>query len=727
MTSKFPSLTGLMPHGQKSSETAKVRGLGFASAVALVSLAPGLAHAQDEDAISVVPEATTEPAEAGAVLQDFEPAFFEQYAPRSALDMVGQIPGFQIRGANFQRGLSQSSANVLINGERLTGKTDVGSQLSRITVNNVVRIEIRDGASLNIPGLSGQVANIITRSSGVSGTWSWEPEFRERQPVSLSEFNIVLTGETGNLSYSAELRNNSYRNGAFGPETLTDADGTRFEIRDEVAHYQFDGPGVVLDLTWRPREDHIGNLNLEYNKTNFNGNEHSSRSALTPRGRTLLTEYAFGEDEWNASIGGDYELPLGDGKLKTIGYYRFERSPTRDQFEGFAPDGSRRFGSIFTRNADEAETIGRLEYSWSRDEGQPFWGDWQVAVEGAFNFLDIESSLERFDRSLQEFVPVALDGASSRVEEKRAEASATYSRRLSPRWDIQTSLGAEISEISQTGGLTTGLTREFIRPKGFVQATFNQKQGTVWRLRAEREVGQLNFFDFISSVDVADDFDRTGNVNLVPSQSWLGSIEYDRDFGDGITFKAKPYVAFISDLVDRIPIGDSGDAVGNIDSAVRYGIDINSTIKGDRWGWEGTQFDLTLELRDSSVDDPLLRESRRLSYDKTSFWRVDWRHDIPDTDYAYGFTVREYADAPRFNLDNITDPTLERPITIAFVEHKDISGIKVQAGVINLLDSRENFERRVFTDRRDRGSLDFVEFESRRFGPILYFEVSGVF
>lgn len=721
MTMK-PSATALMPLCLKKAryDWAKSLLLG-ASLLSVAWAAPALA--QDE----TVPVETSEPADDAAIQQDFEPAFFEQYAPRTALEMIEQIPGFQLQGANFQRGLGQTSANVLINGERVTGKTDVGSQLNRITAANVVRIEIRDGASLDIPGLSGQVANIITKSSALSGSWSWRPEFRERQPIDLNHVHLIVSGERGNLSYSAELRNESNRAGAFGPETITAADGTLFEVRDEVGRFQFDGPGVVLDLAWRPREDHVGNLNLEYNKTNFNSNEISSRRAVTDRGQDLFTKFAGGEDEWNASVGADYEFPLGDGKLKTIGYYRFERSPTRSTFEGFAPEGDQLFGSIFTRLADEAETIGRLEYSWTRDEGRTLSGDWQFGIEGAFNWLDIESDLQVFDTNLQSYEDVVLDGASSRVEEKRAEATLTYTRKLNEKWDLQASLGAEISELSQAGGLTTGLSREFFRPKGFVLATYTPKEGSVWRFRAEREVGQLSFFDFISSVDVVDDFDTTGNINLVPSQSWLGSIEYDRDFGDGITFKAKPYVAFISDLVDRIPIGESGDAVGNIDDAIRYGVDINTTIKGDRWGWTGTQFDLTLDIRDSSVDDPLLGTSRRLSRDKTTFWHARWRHDLPNTDYAYGLFVREFADAPRFRLDNITDPTLERPITGAFIEHKDFYGVKIQAGVINLLDSRENFERRVFTDRRDRGELDFVEFESRAFGPILYFELSGTF
>ncbi len=101
--------------------------------------------------------------------QVFEPAYFTQYAPRTALDMVGRIPGFQLEESDDKRGLGQGGANVLINGERISGKTDPRDQLSRITAPNVVRIEIVDGTSLDIPGLSGQVANVFTKSTGITG------------------------------------------------------------------------------------------------------------------------------------------------------------------------------------------------------------------------------------------------------------------------------------------------------------------------------------------------------------------------------------------------------------------------------------------------------------------------------------------------------------------------------------------------------------------------------
>ncbi len=677
----------------KKSLLATTVGLGLV-------FAPSISFAQDTSSHNTV----------------FDAAFFEQYAPRTAFDMISQVPGFQVSGADNKRGLGQGGANVLVNGERVTGKADIGSQLSRISAANVTRIEIVDGASLDIPGLSGQVANIITQSKGIAGTWSWSPEWRARQAANLGHFHLTVSGETGNLSYAAEVRSESQRSGLFGPETLEDIDGNIFEIRDENARFYNEFPGVILDMTWKPKPGHTGHLNAEYNQFNRNNSEVSDRRAVTDRGQNLQTQFSSAEDEWNAQLGLDYEFPLGPGTLKTTGYYRAEHSPTISRFDVFAL-GEQTNGSRFSQVADEGEGIVRTEFSWSNIQSH----DWQFAAEGVFNFLDIESGLLVFDGT--GFVDEPLDGATARVEEIRTEATLTQSRALSKKWDLQLSLGAEYSEISQT----IGEPREYFRPKGFALATYKPQDKTNIRFRLAREVGQLSFFDFISAVDVVDGQDRTGNTGLVPQQSWDASIEYDKDFGQGVTFKARAYGSLIEDIVDRIPIGLDGDAVGNIDKANQFGIDLDATIKGDNWGLKGTQLDFELDLRDSNVDDPLLGFSRRLNRDKRVFWLARFRHDIQNTEWAYGVQANEFTDAPSFRLNTIEDATFDGPFVRAYIEHKDIFGMKVVVTALNLLDAVEEYERLVFTGRRDQSVLDFREFQRREFDMFLNIEFSGTF
>ena len=153
--------------------------------------------------------APAKPGSEGA--RTYLPADFARFAPNNALDMLEQVPGFVIRNAVQERGLGQATGNVLINGQRLSAKSqDVLGQLERIPASNVVRIEIVDGATLDIPGLTGQVANVITRAEGISGQWEWRPDWRKyyTEPQ-YTRGNVSISGKAGRMDYTIGLTNNA--------------------------------------------------------------------------------------------------------------------------------------------------------------------------------------------------------------------------------------------------------------------------------------------------------------------------------------------------------------------------------------------------------------------------------------------------------------------------------------------------------------------------------------
>ena len=683
------------------------------AATAPLCLLAGPALAQDTDA--------TEP-DASSARDTYPASYFDRYAPRTALDMVNQIPGFSVRTGDLsKRGLGQGGANILVNGERLTGKANPFNELEQILASNVVTITIRDGASLSIPGLSGQVADITTKADSFSGSWEWNPEFRKGLQPNWTNGRVNISGETGNLDWSAFVRDFAFRGGAAGEELRRDADGVLFETRINKFQNFGDRPGVGANLTWTPTEGHTANLNTEYALFNFRRQVDGIRIPDTDRGDDSLTLSEFGEDERFLEIGADYEFPVLGGTFKAIGYLEREASPTLSTFSLFDPQTGFTGASRFRQEADEAETIARGEYSWSPSEGR----SWQLGAEAAFNSLDVEQELVFRDPG-EDFVS---DGISAfLVEEDRFEATLTHSRPLGKTWDVQASIGAEYSELSQMRDDRPMVEpREFVRPKGFVSATHTPREGRTWRARIEREVGQLNFFDFVASVDLVDDLGREGNPDLVPAQSWLGSLEYQHDFGDGNTVQVEVYGALISDIVDRIPVGADGDAIGNLDSATRYGIDMSGTLKGDAWGWNGTQLDWVLEWRDSSLDDPLLGFGRRINGDQIWEYSVSYRHDIPDTDWAYGGFVERFIGARQFRTFTVNRFGNTGPFTGVFVEHKDLFGIKAQVRLLNLLDVAEFSERTVFDGRRDRDIVLRTEDGEFDFGQILQFRLSGEF
>ncbi|WP_299191957.1 TonB-dependent receptor plug domain-containing protein [uncultured Erythrobacter sp.] len=657
----------------------------------------------------------------------FTPEDFARFAPRSALDMAQQIPGFSIRddnngggGGGNDRGLGQADTNVLINGQRISGKSNGPvAALQRIPAEDVVRLEILDGASLDIGGLTGQVLNVVTSSSGgVTGQFRYSAEWRNfGVPFRWGDGQISLAGGSDNTSWTLSFENDAGRRGDEGLERVFDADGTLIDLRDEQSRFDSDRPTLSGSFARTAENGNLLNLNGQVGANIFRQSETSERTGLIdPRDRSRL--FRSREDEFNIELGADYTFSLGPGRLKVIGYHRYEDSPTVSSVVTQFSDGSAATGSRFIRDADEGETIGRAEYSVSG-----LGGDLQFALEGVKNYLEIESALEELSAA-GGFQPVAFDGASARVDEDRAEATITYSRALTGNLQMQLSLGGEYSKISQTGA--QGLTRTFYRPQGF--AAFDWKANETLNVsgRVERVVGQLNFFDFIASTNLDQDRVNVTNANLVPPQSWLFEIEATQSLGDLGSLNLRGFYEDISDIVDQIPIEGGGEAPGNIDSATTRGIEAELTLLFDPLGINGLRLDSSVELSESKVRDPLTGETREISgFDYISV-DAELRQDFAGTNWAIGAAYRFDEDRPDVRLSEISQRTEGPGFARVFVEHKDVLGMTARFRVGNVLGRNNNFDRTFFTDRA-AGQIDGFEERRRRFGTIYSFDIEGSF
>jgi hypothetical protein len=669
-------------------------------------------------ALTVLPLASLQAAEtvppvATAGASSFTSADFARFAPRTALDMVQRIPGFIIAEGEDRRGLGQGGDNVLINGQRITGKSvDAIDALSRISAADVSRIDVVDAATLDVPGLSGRVANVIAATDGISGQLRWSPRFRlRRTDPRLLDGEITLNGRSGRLDYSLSLSNASQRNGNAGFETVYDGAGNFTDRRFEVLSVDEDRPRVSVTLKHSATNGNVANLSAAYERFYFTLGEDSDR---IDRSR----DFRRSEREWNAELNGDYEFALGPGRLKLIGLYRVEHSPFRNMVRFVFKDGSGVSGDRFLQTADEEEKIARAEYGWKSGSN-----DWQVAIEGAFNSLDNEASLASLDAT-GAFVPVPLPNASARVFEKRGEASVSFVRPLSDALTLQASLAGEYSRLTQSG--PAGLTRTFVRPKGFLSIAWKASPRLDIRARVERAVGQLNFFDFVASTDISAGNSDAGNPNLVPEQSWRAELEATRSLGGFGTATAKLYAHVIEDIVDIIPVGATGESPGNVDRATAFGIEWNSTFTLDPLGWRGARVDIDANIRRTRLDDPLTGRPRPISEEDIRFIEIEFRQDIPATDWAYGWNFAHVGFSKFVRLGEIGRFTNSPGTLDVFIEHKDIAGFKVKATAGNLLGINEGLRRTVFVGRRDGPAL-FTEDRSRFYGPVFSFDISRSF
>lgn len=660
------------------------------------------------------PSTPPAPAEARTYL----PADFAQFAPRTAYDMLSRVPGFGIKQEEEERGLGDATGNVVVNGQRISGKSnDVVDELSRIPAQNVERIEIVDGATLNVPGLSGQVANVIVRSGGVSGQYSYRPEFRAVYADPLfTRFDISLSGTKGPVQYTLAIDNRGNRGGAGGPTWIYGPDGTLTEERDEQWRGNVERPRLSGKFVLDGPGTSKGNLNILYGRLYFDFLETGRRTRVggADRARTVTVD----EHGDNYELGGDYELDLGKGRLKLIALGRGSRYPNEVTVITRFADGSPAAGDRFSQIGDEKEVIGRTEYGWTGRGAE-----WQISAEGAFNSLDNTSRLFQMQGN-GAFHEIPLPGGTASVEEERYQIMGSYGRPLSSNVTMKLSGGGEYSQLAQAGA--GGTTRTFYRPKGELSTAWKISPRTDVNIKLARRVGQLNFFDFLASVDVATDVETAANPDLVPEQSWDLEMEGVRTLGTLGSTTLRVYGRLIDDIIDYVPIGLSGESPGNLDHATVYGLESRSTLNLDDFGWRGARLDAEVQLQDSEVEDPLTGEQRQISNSLLRAGSLALRHDVPKSDWAWGAGASYQINALNYRLTEV-GRQWEGPVWgDLYLEHKNVYGLTVRAGVYNALAADSMWDRTVHAGRRT-DPVAFVEERDRQIGPIFSFQVRGKF
>ena len=130
--------------------------------------------------------------------------------------------------------------------------------------------------------------------------------------------------------------------------------------------------------------------------------------------------------------------------------------------------------ATFTRNL----TVGRLE----------------AGAEVAVNTLDGEMDLTADDGAGP--VPVPVPNSNLSVEENRGEAFVSHAWQINPLWSLDSRLAAETSRLSFTGDTEQSVSLTYVKPRVQLTRKFGQHQ---LQMRVFRDVGQLDFTDFVST------------------------------------------------------------------------------------------------------------------------------------------------------------------------------------------------------------------------------------
>ena len=682
--------------------------------VCIAALASSPALAQTPGA-GEIPQAT--PTQ-GSRTTVYDPGFFAQYAPRSALDIVQRIPGFTLDLGNNQaatgvdvRGFAGTAGNVVINGARPSSKSEtLQTLLARIPASRVKKVEVGPGDLYGADYSSKtQVANLylsadrgIAGNATVSAVRHWFGKIVPTGSASVllsrgpSTFN--LSGDLGRTDYFEE-----------GYDRVTDfATGDLVEFRRKFNSIHPHDPYVSGSWALENGNDRSAHVNARYAPSTFflRQDNHVTPEGDAERDDNLVEDYKTDVSE----LGGDVTRPLAGGAIKLLGLANRQHKTTRDTYLFRGVGGAPVLGgSEQLTKSQRNESIGRL--SWSRPSlfGFRFEAGGEVALNTLdynLGFFDLEPDGSRTKKDLP------IENAT--VREVRGEVYVNAGRPLTKTLRMDAALNYEMSKLKVRGDALADRSLKFLKPSLTLDW---QPSGGGWHAQAilRRTVAQLDFFDFVSSAELSVGRVNGGNANLQPQRTWEGRLLVEHPVLSEGKVRLEVGYDLVSRLQDRILIFDEKnvpfDAPGNLGTGRREYVDLSIDTPLDRL-WKGLRVRVHGQIQRTRVEDPISHRQRDFSgfYPRWQ-WDADIRRDAGK--FAYGLSLNDYRRTTFFRTDEFDTNFNNYPYVSAFAEYRPTSRSTVTLDLNDISDTGGDRDRLIFDPNRLQPAPAFEDYRHR--------------
>jgi hypothetical protein len=635
----------------------------------------------------------------------YEIAYFRQFSPSNALEIVRRVPGFTLEiGSQDVRGFGQAAGNVVINGSRPSSKSDtLETILARIPANRVARVEVGPG-DLFGSEYSGkaQVLNLVTTAAGgLAGTATATVQ-RTYDGRIAPGGSVSMLLRRGQSSFNASAGYDNFATTEEGFDLLTELPSrANLEYRNKTN--TISDRQAYLSGSWELNagENRTAHINFRAQKGWFDlGQANDVFPANGPiRDDRLSEDYG----SRNLELGGDVTRPLLGGGIKLIGLAaRRHRHNVDSSFNRVTSQVTG--GLIQDLDDKRAETVLRLVWNRSNLLG------WSVeaGAEGVLNELDSNVNLFLLDAGGgQTRIDLPVDQAQ--VKEYRGEAFVNAGRPLSSTLRMDLGLTYEASRLTVSGDAQAERVLKFLKPK----ATFDWRPKGGWhaQLSIARTVAQLQFEDFISTAELTNDRVNGGNADLVPQRAWevLATLEHPI-LGDGL-IKLEAGYNRISLVQDRVPTPEGFDAPGNLGNGRLYQLRSTFDAPLARFGIKGGRLTFHTSLVDTSVEDPYTHRQRHFSGYSIFAADASFRQDLGK--FAYGASFFYNAPTYFFRQDEIDRPYSFNPYVTAFVEYRPSKRTTFTFSLDNVTDAPAFRNRTFFFPDRTSPDPDLFEHRHR--------------
>ena len=667
-------------------------------------------------------------------------SYFDGFYPVSANDMLNRIPGINLalRGGSSGRGLGAGEGEVLINGQRTTGKNNEGrDQLNRITANQVDYIEIIRGTSENVDIRSGgQVVNVVLLESSSRSSTTIETETRRaRNGTFDSGGQVSVAGTRKNIDYIVNFQADP---------------GYRYWDSDEFTYDRDDNLiGTEKQEVHRDETEYSGNVNLGFNmnKSVFKVNGLFEERGDSPTDRErIISDFSAGtvrvqDDQQsttrkNWEVGGDYEYETNSDSRFRVLFIVNDRNSTYDRIRYDVANEELEPNLFLDRLTRDRERIVRTSFirNLSRNQGIEFGAEGAQTIRDSDLRMGLNTPGEP-NPNYGNLVPVSIDNSKSTVQELRYEPFTIHNWQINDRMSLESRLLYETSTIEQKGDVSRERSFSFVKPK--IDYRYNLTQSFQVRLEIERDISQLSFSDFSASVDSNDEEKNTfaGNPEIVQEKLWRYDLNLEYRLPNDLgVINSQIYYRDAEDHIDRIDVSPSPDdlrsARGNIGDGKWYGVSFDISAKLDPLKIQNALFTTRIRIRDSEFTDPFLGIKRRREGNGRWGLNMGFRHDLTSKRLTYGINYSNDSNdgegRKQFDIDDIEE-RLNQPSMSAYIEKRAFDNLTFRFESRNLTENQWCRRRTRFDGHIRDGQVREIEDYCSRSGIQLALRVRATF
>lgn len=614
-------------------------------------------------------------------------AYFADQRPSTAWDMIGRLPGFTFERGDQVRGFSGAAGNVVIDGERPTSKgDDLVSILQRIPASQVDHIDVIRGGA---PGIDMQgksvLANVVRKASrGLHG-------------------EIVFGGnvvEDGRDLPVAKV-DGSWERGAMRVEAGVQVARFVDDGSSSGRRYKYDSSGQVLDYAHMDAQaggwqnNATGSLETPLAGGKFKINLFIQDQPYRARLAENFT-HAGPDSEVDAynqtdgEVGLHWERGLGHNlSIELIGLQHGRLSDTTSLYAAPGDD------ELFKLNSTSQESIARSVLHWT-----PLT---DLTVEGGGEYaINILHSRTAY---VINGVDQALPAANVRVREDRAEPFITATYKPLETVSVETGLKVEHSTLTSTGDVQLSKTLTYYKPRLLV--SWSATKNDQLRLRLEREVGQLDFSQFVATSSLSTTGVQAGNPDLAPQKDWAGEVAWEHHFWGKGAFTLTARRLQLEDVVDRRPVFDPGcsdvpgqplyrpdcsaggqppsvyDEPANIGGGVQQELIASLTLPLDKLHISGGLLSGTGTWRRAEVTDPTTGRKRPISGLPMGVYQLNFSQDVPAMSLNWGMGLNARTGATDYRYNEI-DTLRNGAWASIWAEYKPTAGTSVRLSLENV-------------------------------------------